>query len=87
MKLTNIILLIVGFLILLGLFCFVIGESLYTPIVTFNTGHISPHMEGRTDFQKYKSSCRQLENMLITPQGPVTKRPGTKYIDTAGGVP
>lgn len=61
----------------------VYARQLYAPIVTFNTGRISPHMEARTDYQKYSSSCRQLENLLITAQGPVAKRPGTKYIATS----
>ena len=55
-----------------------------TPSITsFNTGQVSPLMEARADFQKYSSSCRVLENMLVTVQGPVLKRPGTKYIATA----
>lgn len=64
----------------------VFAQPLYLPIVTFNTGRISPHMEARTDYQKYQSSCRQLENMLITSQGPVKKRPGTAYISDANDV-
>ena len=39
-------------------------------------------MEARADFQKYNSSSRLIENMLVTVQGPVLKRPGTKYIAT-----
>lgn len=59
------------------------GASLYLPLVTFNGGQISPHMEGRSDFPKYNASCRTLENFLITAQGPVSKRPGTQYISTS----
>ena len=59
-------------------------------INSFNTGQISPFMEARADFgaqagtfhSKYSSACRTLENMLVLPQGPATKRPGTKYIAT-----
>jgi len=47
---------------------------------SFNTGEVSPLMEDRVDFPKYDSSCKQLENMLVLSQGPVTRRQGTKYI-------
>lgn len=57
--------------------------SIYQPLVTFNTGHLSPHMEARNDFEKYRASCRQLENMVVTVQGPASKRPGTEYIATS----
>jgi len=53
------------------------------PLTSFNTGVVSPLMEARADFEKYKSSCRTLDNFLVTAQGPVLKRPGTKYIATA----
>lgn len=53
------------------------------PITSFNAGQVSPLMEARADFEKYNSSCRTVENMLVTVQGPVLKRPGTKYIAAA----
>ncbi len=53
------------------------------PLTSFNTGQVSRLMEARAKFAKYSSSCRTLENMLVTAQGPVLKRPGTKYIATA----
>ena len=53
------------------------------PITSFNTGQVSPLIEARGDFSKYSSSCRTLENMFVTVQGPALKRPGTKYIATA----
>jgi hypothetical protein len=48
--------------------------------VNFNAGEWSPLMEGRTDLDKYFSSCRNILNMVSLPQGGVTKRSGTKYI-------
>jgi len=67
-------------LILLAACCF--G---FTPSITsFNNGAVSPLMESRSDFQKYQSSCRLLENMIALTQGPVTRRPGTQYIAMAG---
>ena len=65
------------------LFLFVSTALGYNPSITsFNAGQVSPLMEARSDFQKYTASSRILENMLITTQGPVLKRPGTKYIAT-----
>lgn len=52
-------------------------------LTSFNTGKVSSYMESRSDFPKYPSFCRILENMLVLSQGPVTRRPGTKYIATA----
>lgn len=53
----------------------------FSPTInSFNSGQISPLLEARTDFQKYKSSSRTMENMLATVQGPVQRRPGTKFI-------
>ncbi|MDD5265412.1 MAG: discoidin domain-containing protein, partial [Candidatus Bipolaricaulis sp.] len=67
--------------ILLGVLFIAADEMRYTPTLTsFNNGQVSPLIEARTDFDKYKSSCRRLENMFVTAQGPVTRRPGTKYI-------
>lgn len=55
----------------------------YGAVTSFNSGQVTPLLEARADFQKYNSSCRTIENMLVTVQGPVLKRPGTKYIATA----
>ncbi|MDD5328040.1 MAG: hypothetical protein PHY02_09565 [Phycisphaerae bacterium] len=74
MKIKNLILIFLFATILFG----------YSPgITSFNTGQISPYMEARSDFVKYPSFCRTLENMVVLAQGPVTRRPGTKYIATA----
>ena len=51
------------------------------PIYTnFSSGEWSARMEGRIELDKYHSSCRTLENMLVVSQGGADKRPGTKYI-------
>lgn len=52
-------------------------------LVSFNAGEISPMMDMRSDFGKYNNACRELENMLILSQGPIIRRPGTKYIATS----
>ena len=48
--------------------------------LTFTTGQVSPLMEARIEFAGYRSSARTVENMLVATQGPVFRRPGTKYI-------
>lgn len=54
-----------------------------TVINAFNSGELSPLLEGRIDVKKYYSGCRTLENMVVLPHGGVTKRPGTYYIANA----
>lgn len=49
-------------------------------MTAFNAGEVTPLLEARTDFEKFDNSCRTLQNMLVLTQGPVTRRPGTKYI-------
>jgi hypothetical protein len=56
--------------------------ALGAAITSFNTGEVSPKMLRRKDFQKYDSSLQTLQNMLINVEGPVERRPGTKYIAT-----
>lgn len=51
-------------------------------ITNFRAGEISPRLEGRIDLQKYNEAVKELENMIVFPQGGVTRRPGTYY---AGG--
>jgi len=80
--------------ILLASFLILISSGLYKyftnktidpvlSIVSFNCGQVSPYMEARSDFAKYPSFCRTLENMLVLSQGPAVRRPGTAYIATA----
>jgi hypothetical protein len=64
--------------IFLYLALFSLGD--YTQQNNFTGGKYSPLMEARTDFEKYKTGLRQLENMIPRPQGDVSKRPGTKFI-------
>ena len=54
-----------------------------TPTVTFNGGEYGPHIDARSDTEKYSSGCRHLENMLPKNTGAAVKRPGTKLISTA----
>jgi len=53
----------------------------FSPSITsFTTGQVSPRLEARSDFIKYNSSCRTVENMIVRVEGPVSRRPGTAYI-------
>jgi len=56
--------------------CFGVSPTLES----YNTGQVTPLLEGRTDFQKYNSSNRTLENMFVYVEGPAVRRPGTRYI-------
>ena len=49
-------------------------------MTAFNAGELSPLLQMRSDFSKYDSGCATLQNMLPRSQGPVFRRPGTKFI-------
>lgn len=56
----------------------------FTPsYVAFNNGQVSPLMEARTDYEKYTSSNRTVENFFTNVQGSALRRPGTRYIADA----
>jgi hypothetical protein len=47
---------------------------------SFNSGELSPLIEGRSDISRYHSGCLTLENMVASPYGGASKRPGPYYI-------
>lgn len=47
----------------------------------FNAGEISPRVVGRVDIDRYDKACATLHNFIPMIQGPVRKRPGTRFID------
>ena len=49
-------------------------------VPSFTAGELSSSMEGRTDFAKYFSGCTRIENFVVLPHGPVSRRPGTYYV-------
>ena len=49
---------------------------------SFADGQISKKLRGFVDTESYKSSVEDLKNMVVTPQGSVTRRPGTRYVAT-----
>jgi len=51
------------------------------PIQTaFDGGEISPRMLLRVDTENYRKSLRKAENVCCLPQGPVTRREGTRFV-------
>lgn len=70
-------------LLLIFILCSIsVGESIEQTIFlnSFNAGELSPLMNARVDFPKYRLGAKTLENMLVRVQGPIQRRPGTKYI-------
>lgn len=47
----------------------------------FNAGELSPLMVGRVDFSKYAAGLATCFNLIPLPQGGVTRRPGTRYVN------
>ena len=50
------------------------------PIITFNSGELTPLLDARSDTSKYSAGCRTLENMLPLVYGCAERRPGLEYI-------
>ncbi len=48
-------------------------------LVAFNSGELSPACESRTDIKQYTTGCFRLENFIPMVQGPVRRRPGTRF--------
>lgn len=49
-------------------------------ITNFSGGLLGAKLRGRYDIERYKSGCKTLTNMVVTPQGIAQKRPGTYYV-------
>lgn len=56
--------------------------SLKTVQVGFTAGELDPVLFGRIDKELYYKGASLLRNVTVNPQGHVTRRPGTEYIDT-----
>ena len=52
------------------------------PIISFNTGLVTPHVDARIDSEKYQSACRVLNNFIARMYGSAERRPGTYYINS-----
>ena len=49
-------------------------------LTSFVSGEFGNKLTGRTDFEKYQSAAKTLENFLVHPQGAATRRVGTQFI-------
>lgn len=47
---------------------------------SFNAGELSPQLEVRTTFAKYRSGLKQCENLIPLIEGGVMRRSGTRYV-------
>jgi len=47
---------------------------------SFTAGEVSPRMEGRITLDTYREGLSEMTNLLVLPQGGVTRRPGTEYL-------
>ena len=50
-------------------------------LTSFVSGELGSKLDGRTDFAKYQSGAKQLQNFLVHPQGSATRRVGTQFIE------
>jgi len=49
-------------------------------LTSFVSGELGSKLDGRTDFAKYNTGAKTLQNFLIHPQGSATRRVGTQFI-------
>jgi hypothetical protein len=49
-------------------------------LTSFVSGELGAKLDGRTDFAKYTTGAKTLENFLIHPQGSATRRVGTQFV-------
>ena len=54
----------------------------------FTSGEIDPKLRARLDLQQYYKALSTAQNVVVQPQGGITRRPGLQYIGTiSGGAP
>lgn len=51
------------------------------PIISFNSGELSPLIDARSDTTKYVAGCRKCRNMLPLVYGCAERRPGLQFIN------
>ena len=52
--------------------------------INFSVGELDPLLRARTDLQQYSNALETAQNVIVQPQGGVSRRPGTKYIHNFG---
>ena len=50
-------------------------------LTSFVSGEFSAKLDGRTDFAKYQTAAKTLQNFIVHPQGAATRRVGTQFIN------
>lgn len=50
----------------------------------FSVGELDPLLRARTDLQQYSNALETAQNVIVQPQGGVSRRPGTKFIHNFG---
>jgi len=53
----------------------------------FTSGELDPLVRARIDIESYNNSLETAKNVICQPQGGVTRRPGTKFINEIDGSP
>jgi len=53
---------------------------------SFSAGVLDPRLAGRIDLKAYYNGAETLANAVCIPQGGVSRRPGTEYIDTCHNI-
>lgn len=53
----------------------------------FLGGELSGRSDGRTDLPQYNLGGKQIRNFIVMPDGGVTKRPGTRFVEKVAGQP
>ena len=51
----------------------------------FTSGELDPLVRARIDIESYNNSLETAKNVICQPQGGVTRRPGTKFINELTG--
>jgi hypothetical protein len=74
---------IIAVLLILGVITVVGAAKVRIIFTNFTAGELSPLMSARVDFKKYANGAETLENFVVYPHGPVTKRPGFRYVAEA----
>ena len=54
--------------------------SITTIQSTFNGGEFSPRLLGQVNIEKYQAAVETLRNFIVTPQGGIIRRSGSKFI-------
>ena len=53
----------------------------------FTTGELDPLVRARGELKAYDNALETAQNVICQPQGGVTRRPGTKFINELTGSP